>query len=85
MRTAITRAVEEIKNQYRISGDTIRADESLRGVVIELPATKKFIHIPAYTSKAKIKTLIRKSLKDEKCFQEIMESARLTARQKLLL
>ena len=82
MRSAITRAVEEIQSQYHLEVGIISAGEKERRVFIKLPAIKKYIYIQPYTSKAKIKSLIREALKEEKAFQEIMSKASINAKQK---
>ena len=78
MRSAITRAVEEIKRQYNLAEGLLSADERERVIRINFPATKKFISIPPYTEKSKIKASIRKFLKDEEGFQDMMRQARQT-------
>ncbi|MCP6719719.1 MAG: hypothetical protein KJI72_00115 [Patescibacteria group bacterium] len=76
MRTAITRAVEEIRTQYNLSDEVI-ADEFSRMVKINLPAIKKEIAIKFYTPKADIKKQIRQALKEEKLTQKSFKQNRL--------
>ena len=72
MRTALTRAVEEIENQYRFVDGLILPDEKERSIRINFPAIKKIISIPQYTAKSRIKAIIREAMRGEKEFQEMM-------------
>jgi hypothetical protein len=66
MRTAITRAVEEIRVQYGIHESMLSANESDRTIVISTPKTRKTIIVKELTPKDKIKSAIRRELKSDK-------------------
>ena len=65
MRTAITRAVEEIRAQHGLSEKEVVAQEHLRGIEINLPNTKEYLFIPPYTPKEKVMSMVRVFLKEE--------------------